>query len=95
MNILTLNNQAAAKVDMNASGGGAEQPRGADFSFRGASDANEGAKGAAAPGHKRGNSRGSSVGRQNAKARLAALKQTYNSSKLEDMFPVRDSQNFR
>lgn len=38
--------------------------------------------------------RANSIGRQNAKARLASLKQTYNSSKLEDLFPVRDSQNF-
>ena len=38
------------------------------------------------------NARANSKGRQNAKARLAALKETYNSSKLEDMFPVRESQ---
>ena len=38
--------------------------------------------------------RANSKGRQNAKARLAALKQTYNSNRLDDLFPVRDTEQF-
>ena len=42
----------------------------ADFSFRNNNDTQD------SKASKRGNSRGSSIGRQNAKARLAALKQS-------------------